>query len=177
VGAAATVALAGGSESGLTSLADVFADPKAYDGRTLTISGEAIGEIVRAQGELWVQLNDDAYARRSIAEGGKAQGQNVSISVVLPARDASRIEHFGDYGTKGDIIEVTGRFNAVCDRHGGETDFHATSVRVVSRGYRISHPLDVPLAVASILAVLLTATLAAVRRHVMSRPGFKRKGW
>jgi len=177
VDAAATVAHAGGSESSLTSLADVFADPKAYDGRTLTIRGEAIGEIVRAQGELWVQLNDDPYTRKSIAEGGAAQGQNVSISVVLPRQDANLIEYFGDFHTKGDIIEVTGRFNAICEEHGGETDFHASSVRVVSRGYRISHPLDVPMAVASILALLLAGTLAAVRRHVISRPGFKRKGW
>lgn len=157
-------------------LSDVFADPRAFDGKAVTVRGEVIGEVVRANGALWLQLNDDPYAARSIAEGGRARGQNVAIGVVVSDDQASKLRFFGDYDTKGDVVVIVGRFNAVCERHGGEADIHATSLEVVRRGYPIEHGVSVPLAAAAGGALALATVLLLVRRHAMSHPGFRRKG-
>ncbi len=53
----------------------------------------------------------------------------------VDADDASLISVFGDYKHHGDLVEVTGTFNAACPLHGGDMDIHATSLRIVRPGY------------------------------------------
>jgi len=80
----------------------------------------------------WVHLNDDATLRRR-GRGGDARGLQRRHRCVGRRDDASLISVFGDYKHHGDLVEVTGTFNAACPQHGGDVDIHATSLRIVRR--------------------------------------------
>jgi hypothetical protein len=110
-------------------------DAGDWNGRLVGFTGEAIGEAMRRGTMAWIHLNDDAYG---LAEPGAAAvlaGANSGIAVWVDAGDAALISVFGDYKHHGDLVEVTGTFNAACPLHGGDMDIHATSLRIVRPGY------------------------------------------
>ena len=98
-------------------------------------TGEAIGEAMRRGTMAWIHLNDDAYGLAEAGAAAPLAGFNGGIGVWLDADDASVISVFGDYKHHGDLVEVTGTFNAACPLHGGDMDIHATSLRIVRPGY------------------------------------------
>lgn len=96
------------------------------DGRRVTLEGEALGETLRAQpGHRWVNVLDGQTA----------------IGVVVTDDMAARVTRFGDWGTTGDRVRVSGTFNLACDDHGGDLDIHADSLSVVTPGERRDHPV------------------------------------
>jgi hypothetical protein len=149
-----------------------------WDGRIVGFTGEAIGEAMRRGAMAWIHLNDDAYG---LAEPGAAAvlaGANSGIAVWVDAGDAALISVFGDYKHHGDLVEVTGTFNAACPLHGGDMDIHATSLRIVRPGYatvtliRPSRMIAAAILAGLILALFLV-NLLADRRAVggVPRPG------
>lgn len=121
---------------------ELIESPTEWDGRTITFQGESIGELMLRGDMAWLHVNDDAYARTSIEAGGALGGYNSGMAVVLPARAASGIEHFGSYNEQGDIVEVTGVFYAASSRYGGEMVIEGQSLRVVESGHAVEHPLE-----------------------------------
>ncbi|MEW6553529.1 MAG: hypothetical protein AB1384_04485 [Actinomycetota bacterium] len=120
---------------------ELINDMPAYDGKEVTITGEAIGDVMLRDGYGWVTVNDDIYATRSIEEGGELSGySNIGIAVWASRGDLEQIEVLGGYKNKGDRVSVTGVFNRACPEHGGDTDIHATSLQVLEQGYPFSHP-------------------------------------
>jgi hypothetical protein len=96
------------------------------DGDTVRMEGEAIGESLRADsGHRWV----------NVIGGGAGIGVHMSDEM------AGGIEHFGNYGTDGDILVVTGVVNFACPQHGGEFDVHAESIEIVAAGEARDHPV------------------------------------
>jgi hypothetical protein len=113
--AAPTMALA---QEPMTA-ADVVALSPDRDGEQVTLSGEAIGDVMRATtGGVWV----------NVLSGGTAVG------VWTTAESAAAIQTLGDHKHTGDTVLVTGTFNFACDLHGGDLDVHADSFEVVERG-------------------------------------------
>lgn len=148
----------------------LVAAPATWDGRIIAFTGEAIDEaMVRGDGA-WVHLNDDAYARRGLAEGAPLTGFNSGLGVWLDdAALAERIGLFGGHRTRGDLVTVHGTFNAACAQHGGDMDLHAISLEVVAPGVSVGHrvtPWKVALAAA---LFALVAGLGAVRLRVVTR--------
>ncbi|MDD5448358.1 MAG: hypothetical protein PHO53_04245 [Actinomycetota bacterium] len=116
---------------------------KKYDGETVSIEGEVIGDCMVRGDYAWITVNDDAYSRKSLQEGSKHAGvSNIGIGVWIPKGETKSIEFFGDYKTKGDIVKVRGTFHMVDSEHGGDTDVHATHLEVVKSGYRFHHPFQ-----------------------------------
>jgi hypothetical protein len=110
-------------------------DATDWDGRLVEFTGEAIGEAMRRGTMAWIHLNDDAYGLADSGANAQLAGFNGGIGVWLDADDASIISMFGDYKHHGDLVDVTGTFNAACPLHGGDMDIHATSLRIVRPGY------------------------------------------
>ena len=137
-----------------------------YDGQEVTITGEAIGDLMARDDYAWITVNDDAYSIKSIEEGGDFAGlSNYGIGVWAPRGKLEQIHVLGGYKNKGDWVQVTGTFNRVCHEHGGDTDIHAKSVVVLEEGYPMSHPFQyTKLLVAIILAIIIVA-LWMVRRN------------
>lgn len=134
-------------------------EPGAYDGGEITFTGEAIGEAMERGDMVWLHLNDDAYYQLNSEEGTPLGGYNSGMAIWIPRRLTDEIEHYGDHSNAGDIIRVTGMFNAACAEHGGDMDIHAESLAEVTPGRRVREPLDRDKA---LWAVSLAALAAAV---------------
>lgn len=110
----------------ITDISKLIEGAKEYDKMEFTIRGEAIGEGLERGSYTWINVADSTNA----------------IGVWIPAEDAKKIEYFGDYKHKGDIITVTGLFSRACLEHGGEADFHSTDIHIYKGGYETIEIID-----------------------------------
>lgn len=97
-----------------------------YDGKEVVYLGEVVGGVMKRGSSAWVNVHDGDYA----------------IGVYASAELLNDTLISGDYYHKGDMIEITGIFHRACNEHGGESDIHARSVRLIARGYAIEHPIS-----------------------------------
>jgi hypothetical protein len=132
------VSLAAGAQQVQTpspGSAALVEDAQHWDGQVVQFTGEAIGEAMRRGAMAWIHLNDDAYGLADASANPGLAGYNSGIAVWVDSAMASWIASFGDYRRHGDLVEVMGTFHAACPQHGGDTDIHATSLRIVRPGY------------------------------------------
>jgi hypothetical protein len=119
---------------------ELIKNMRKYDGKVVTIHGEAIGDVMVRGTYAWITVNDDRYSKKSVEEGGELIGMsNSGIGVWVPERDTRAINIYGGYKNKGAEVRVTGVFHRACHEHGGDTDIHATSVELLKRGYPFRH--------------------------------------
>lgn len=101
-----------------TSINDLIENEKSFDGKTVTIKAEAVGEPMRRKDYTWVNVNDGTNA----------------IGIWMKNSDASKVKFYGKYKEVGDILKIKGTFKRSCSEHGGDTDIHALQVDVLSKG-------------------------------------------
>lgn len=149
--------------------AQLVEHPKAYDGLTVTFTGEAIGEVMARGTYAWIHLNDDAYEFKNVEEGAKLGGYNTGMPVFVPTELADQIDTYGDYKHEGSIVQVVGVYNAACKDHGGDMDIHATTLTVLRPGHvvvDVVQPWKVWLA---LVLVALAAGLWMLERSTRNR--------
>ena len=98
-----------------------------YDGKLVTYSGEAVGDVMSRGKFAWVNIND---------------GDN-AIGVWMSADFAREINFLGNYKSRGDKIEVIGVFHRACLEHGGDLDIHAQALRKLSNGRIVSQRFSI----------------------------------
>lgn len=136
--------------------------PALWDGHSITFTGEAIGEAMTRGDEVWLHLNDDAYAGETTEEGAALSGYNSGQAAVVSPELARAVTVFGDYRHRGDLVEVSGTFNAACAEHGGDMDIHVTALRVIRPGAAVEDPPETwKLALLAAAALFAAATGAA----------------
>lgn len=109
-------------------------DPAKYDKTEIIYKGEAIGDIMQRKGGQWVNVLDDA-----------AIG-------IWSTKDLKNIINItGSYKAVGDIVEVRGIFNRMCEEHGGDLDIHAKEVVVLTPGKTTEHKINIKRVQAAIL--------------------------
>lgn len=147
------------------SSTELVESPKEFDGGAVEFAGEAVGEAMTRGDMAWLHLNDDAYYLKNVEEGAHLGGYNAGMPVWLPAREAEKIEYFGDYKHEGDIVEVYGTFNAACGEHGGDMDIHATSLEVVQTGHVVVDPIHPSKVVWAVGLGLIALALYVANRY------------
>jgi hypothetical protein len=155
-----------GSEVDSAALVD---NANAWNGRTVSLTGEAIGEQMIRGDMAWIHLNDDPYAKKNVEEGGPFSGYNSGHAIWLPAELARQIRFFGDYWHAGDIVTVTGVFHAADPEHGGDMDIRATSLTVVRPGHPVVHEIDRRRALLAAGLLVMAGILYGVRRTAARR--------
>lgn len=112
-----------------TTIESLFDQASLYDGRTVQVVGEVIGDCITAgDGNCWITLTSTDTENKA------------TISVLLSAEQASQIDHYGRYGVTGTTFQVRGTYHQACSDDEGIPDIHATNSAVISRG--IDHPDD-----------------------------------
>jgi len=113
-----------------TTIDSLFSQPSLYEGRTVQVVGEAIGDIVAetplSKKRCWITLT--AVDVNSPA----------TISVIISTDQKKQIDHLGRYGVTGTILQVRGTYHQACPDHEGIADIHVTTVEAIERG--IEHP-------------------------------------
>lgn len=141
------------------SISNLVTQSRSYDGRVITIEGEAIGDLMIRGKDGWVNLSDGSNA----------------IGIYASAEHFGTIKHLGRYEVVGDRARVTGTFYDACPVHSGETDIHASSVTIVKPGNFISEILDRNKLNLSLELALLAMLAFALRQFVRKVSGGQRK--
>ena len=145
-----------------TTIDSLFEQATIYEGDTVQVVGEVIGDLISAgrEGEremCWITLTATEAENKA------------TISVLLSAEQAQQIDHFGRYGVTGTILQVRGTFHQACAEHQGLPDIHATDSSPISRG--IEHPdqFEIEQFIPGIIAMLIGAALMGVYYFVRER--------
>lgn len=145
-----------------------------YDGKVVTVRGEAIGDLMVRGTHAWITVNDDEYAIRSLQEHGNFRGlSNMGIGVWVPESEGRKIEVFGGYKNKGSTVRLTGIFHRACDQHGGDTDIHADRVDVLVQGHPFRMRLDRPELIMVVVLGIVIAGLFSLYRSRQRRSGME----
>ncbi|MBN1288399.1 MAG: DNA-binding protein [Actinobacteria bacterium] len=138
------------------SISELIDEMDKYDGMSVTVKGEVIGDIMIRGEYAWITVNDGPYSEKNLESGAEFSGvSNIGIGIWIPSGDVYSIKSVGGYSRKGDTVEVEGVFHRACSEHGGDTDIHANSLKVVREGYVIPHPF-------SYFKLLIAALLAGI---------------
>ena len=133
----------------LTSSIELINNAKNYNGNTVVYKGEVIGDIMVRGEYAWINVND---------------GKN-AIGIWVKKELIKDILYTGSYKAKGDLIEITGKFNRACMEHGGDLDIHAHYLTKVTSGNAVSYAANtkkINLAVGLFLTIISACLLRVV---------------
>jgi hypothetical protein len=117
------------------SVTDLLAAPESFNGTTITVQGELVGDYgFRRDGSMWTQLDDDSYAVAPVVDGGDLTGANIGIGIEMIAEIGRELDPPGGYRVRGPIVRATGTWRYHDSARGGESYLEAASVEVVTAG-------------------------------------------
>ena len=123
--------------------ADLIEKGKVYDGRTVSYTGEVIGDPMTRGNYVWLNVKDKDNA----------------MGVWVKKNLLPKIKYYGFYNSIGDTLVVQGTFHRSCIEHGGDMDIHATDIRVFGAGHPVQHKVSFYQMIMA-CGALLTAGLA-----------------
>ena len=133
----------------LVGSVDLLNNTFSYDNKQIIYVGEVVG-IMKRGNFAWVNVHDGSYA----------------IGVWTPVDYIKDIKMTGDYDHKGDIIEVTGTFHRADTEHGGDLDIHASSIKIIEKGYEVKHYISVAKIIFAVLLGLLVILLVWINSRI-----------
>ncbi len=134
-----------------TSIADLSTADSYYDDQTVQVTGEAIGDSIKADLEgrrRWITLS--------------SEGDSATIAVFMSSDSATKIDTFGSYDARGTVLQVQGTFHLVCPEHDGVSDLHAEVVTVVDQGVRTADRFNFNAFIPGIVAVVAGLVMTGV---------------
>lgn len=99
-------------------LGTLIEEAKVRDGKSYLISGELVGEPLKAYGGGW-WLN--------IVEEGNPCAVFIPLPVSFPVRSLIG----GNHRMTGHRLQVSGTLRRICPNHGGDLDFHADRLDIL----------------------------------------------
>jgi len=102
------------------NLSEILKAPDVYDGRVVEITGEVIGEELKADNGIWINISSGPEA----------------IGVFSSNRQSfTSIKHWGAYGERGDRVTVSGIFHKNFIS-GGASAIYLNSIKIVQQGFK-----------------------------------------
>jgi hypothetical protein len=132
---------------------DMIDKAAVLDGKTVTYTGEAVGDVMYRGSHAWVNVSD---------------GKN-AVGVYVTSDEAAEIKITGKYRVKGDTVKVRGVFHRACRQHGGDMDIHAQLLSVTESGYYKKDRPSAVLTAAAVTALLLavSGTAFTIKKYVV----------
>ena len=143
-----------------TSIRELVAADASYQGDTVQVTGEVIGDALLAEedpGMHWITLESTE------------QNSDRAISVLVDDTALGLIDTFGGYNARGTILQVRGTFYLTCPSHEGILDIHADTVTLVERGHRIEEELKLEPFIPGIALVAVGLVLTLVYNRLRER--------
>lgn len=132
-----------------TSIADLAEADSYYEGQTVLVKGEVVGDRVNdefRENNCWITLQDNEASPSVVA-------------VFMTKEQSSIIDTYGQYGTVGTQLQVRGTFHLECAEHQGMSDIHAEEVAALQKGYESKPALNNRILSFGILACVIGAVL------------------
>jgi hypothetical protein len=132
------------------SLNEILSAPDKFDGKTVEVEGEVVGDYFQGKGGAWINVLD--------------RGSNIGIFISDKSM-LKKIKHRGSYKIRGDVVRIKGIFFKNCFLH-REQDIHPQDIKVVRKGFvKEESPslFKVKLAVVSFIICLTTALIYFIK--------------
>lgn len=123
----------------------LYEKSERYNGKSVIVEGEAIGEKMGRGDEIWVNIKDEF--------------EDFAIGIVMSRSDSEKIKNFGRYRVKGDILKIEGIYNVNCTKHQGERDIHAIKVEIVKEGEKYNEELSFKKIILCFILLIITSFL------------------
>ncbi len=127
----------------MPTISDMISNPGIYNGKFLTVQGQAVGSVMRRGDYAWVNMTD----------GTQTLGFWMTYSL------ARQIKYTASYDFKGDLLTVEGTFVAMSLKHDGDMEFDVSKIVKIIPGEKIVHTIDfdriIFLIVISVIALFL----------------------
>lgn len=134
-----------------TTVAALFSQASLYDGRTVQVVGEVIGDRINAgeRNRCWITLTETNADDKS------------SISVLMTIEQTNQIIHYGRYGEVGTTLQVYGTYHQACDVHDGLPDIHVSASSVLAPGESVPDEFDLNAMVPGVVTIVIGLGLMA----------------
>ena len=132
-----------------TSIADLAEADSYYEGQTVLVKGEVVGDRVNDEfrrDNCWITLQD-------------SETSPSVISVFMTKDQSSIIDTYGQYGTVGTQLQVRGTFHLECAEHQGLSDIHAEEVSAIQKGYESTSAPNMRILSIAVVTCVLGAIL------------------
>lgn len=134
-----------------TTIESLFDQASLYDGRTVQIVGEVVGDRISAGSEgYWIMLTS------------QEADNSTSISILLSSEQVKQIDHYGRYGVTGTKLQVRGTYHQACSEHEGQPDIHVTNSSVVAKGSEHPDAFNINDFVPGVLAIVIAGLLLGI---------------
>lgn len=122
------------TETSEVAVGDLVNDPRLWDNRVVSITGELVGDYSRRTDGVWVQINEDPYVESPIAAGGAPVGANTGVGARIPTEvfEATVEGPPGHYGRVGPEVRLTGVFRHNDPELTGETYLDVQTIELVA---------------------------------------------
>lgn len=137
------------ADSGVMKVNDLVEQAAAFDGQTVRIEGEVIGDVMIRGDTGWINVTD---------------GTN-DIGIWAPVDALRQIRYAGRYHQSGDRVRVTGEFRRADPEHGGDIVVRAASVEVLAAGAPVAHPIKAGRSLLAALSLGAAGVLYILRRQ------------
>lgn len=149
----------------VVSVADLLADPAAYDNRDLALTGELIGDYGhRSDGTVWTQLNGDSYTTAPLLENGPLGGANVGVGIRGTAGQFADLDPPGRYTVRGPLVRAVGIWRYHDETRSGESYLDVLSLEILEPGRTMHEAVD-PVVLGG--GALLTAAAVALGWRIL----------
>ncbi len=139
-----------------TSIADLAKADSYYEGQTVLVQGEAVGDRINDELQpenCWITLEEMDSANPAV------------VSVFMSMEQSGVIDEYGRYGVQGTTLQVRGIFHLECGDHQGMSDIHVEEVSAVAAGHAIAKPVNYTILLAGGLACVVGGILVLVYRQ------------
>lgn len=143
-----------------TSIAELASADSFYDGQTVMVEGEVVGD----------RVNDELNSAMCWITLQELDAENPSVVAVTMSKDQSQIiDTYGKYNTTGTTLQVRGTFHLDCDDHQGESDIHVTEVSAVAQGASTPSEVNPVIVIAAVVTILVGAALTGLYYFLRER--------
>jgi len=158
-------------EAEVVPASELLERSEAFDGEMLTLEGELVGDYgFRGDGYVWVQLNDDSYARRAIVDGGARTGSNIGVGARMPTVLSDGLDPAGGYRLEGPRVWLTGTWRHHDPERGGESYLDVVDLVVIQDGRRLQEGPDWAVFAAGTLLILVAVGMWLRRVRLAESP-------
>ena len=143
-----------------TSIYELSLADATYQGNTVQVVGEVVGDAIRAEGDTgkaWITLESIENDHES------------SISVLVGEDALGLIDTFGSYNHKGTTLQVRGIFYLACPSHEGIMDIHAENVTLIAKGSVTQDSFDINAFIPGIVLVVIGLVLTLIYTYLRER--------
>ncbi len=134
------------------NVAALVMNPSLFDGKTVMVEGEFVGDIIEGKDGFWVNLLDFETA----------------IGLWCPMKEKEKIRFLGRYNVKGDYVRAIGIFHNQCQQHNGDIDIHVISLTLLEQGQQLSEKVSLEEVLFAIFLGIVSLFAIGIL-HILSR--------